>query len=156
MGWNGLCLQMSRQKKFSAALPGFEYSSSPSLSDYGQFRSRKLYDLQRASFTLRYSPGQSHDSPGPGRLNFGRYFITRRAPKWGTPALRTGHTHLVGENFQVTVSYPTGSFTPGRNAGLGAFLFAKGFESQAEQDGQVVLPLALTGATVVLIQDPVD
>ena len=94
--------------------------------------------------------------PGPGRLNFGRYFITRRAPKWGTPALSIGHTHLVGENFQVTVSYPTGSFTSGRNAGLGAFLVAKGFESQAEQDGQVVLPLALTGATFVLIRDPVD
>jgi hypothetical protein len=67
---------------------------------------------------------------------------------------------LLGENFQVIVSFPASSFTSGRNADLGAYLFAQGVESQAEQDGQVVLRMAPTDATVVLrkgdIQDPVD
>ena len=50
----------------------------------------------------------------------------------------------------MIVSFPAGSFTSGRNADLGAYLFAQGVESQAEQDGQVVLRMALTDATVVL------
>ena len=67
LGWNGLCLQMSRhvyrciqmsrQKKFSTTLLGFENGSSPSLNDCEKLSLRKLTDLQRASFTFRYSLG---------------------------------------------------------------------------------------------------
>lgn len=55
---------------------------------------------------------------------------------------------------------PAGSFTFGSDTDFGAFLCVQEVESQAAQDGQVVLTMALTDATVVLtkgdIQDPVD
>ena len=63
---------------------------------------------------------------------------------------------LLGENFQEIVSFPTGSFTFGRNTDLGAVPSAKEVESQAAQDGHIVLRMALTDTGVVLIQEPVD
>ena len=55
---------------------------------------------------------------------------------------------------------PAGAFTFGSDTDLGAFLCVQAVESQAAQDGRVVLCMALTDATVVLtkggIEDPVD
>ena len=55
---------------------------------------------------------------------------------------------------------PASSFTFGSDTDFGAFLGVQEVESQAAQDGQVLLCMALTDATVVLtngdIQDPVD
>ena len=55
---------------------------------------------------------------------------------------------------------PAGSFTFGSDTDWGAFLCVQAVESQAGQDGRVVLCMALTDATVVLtkgdIQDSVD
>ena len=62
----------------------------------------------------------------------------------------------LGERSQEIVSIPTGSFMFGRTTGFGALLSAQEVGSQAAQDGQVVLRMAMTDATVVLIQDPVD
>ena len=44
----------------------------------------------------------------------------------------------------------------GSTTGFGALLSAQETESQAAQDGQFVLRMAVTGAAVVLNQDPVD
>ena len=62
----------------------------------------------------------------------------------------------MGERSQEIVSIPTGSFTFGSTTGFGALLSAQEVGSQAAQDGQVVLRMAETDATVILIQDPVD
>ncbi len=58
--------------------------------------------------------------------------------------------------FGEIASFPSGSFTFGRNIDLGSFLCAYEVESHAAQDSQIVLRMDLTYATVVAIQEPVD
>ena len=58
---------------------------------------------------------------------------------------------LLGENFEEIVSFANGSFPSGSITGLGAFLSAQEVECQTVQDSQVVLRMAVTRATVVLI-----
>ncbi len=62
----------------------------------------------------------------------------------------------LGERSQEIVSIPTGSFMFGSTTGFGALLSAQEVGSQAAQDGEVELRMAVTDATVVPIQDPVD
>ena len=63
---------------------------------------------------------------------------------------------LLGENFEEIVSSPTDSVTFGSNTDFGALISAWEVESQAARDGQIVLRMAITRPTVVLILDPVD
>ena len=51
---------------------------------------------------------------------------------------------------------PAGSFTFGGTIGFGALLSAQEIGSQGAQDGQVVMCMAVTNATVGFIQDPLD
>ena len=74
----------------------------------------------------------------------------------GARELKQGNCILLGEYFQEIASFPTGSFTFGSNIDLGAVRAGYEVESHAAQDGQVVLRLDLTDATVVPIQEPVD
>ena len=62
----------------------------------------------------------------------------------------------MGENFEEIVSSPTVSVTFGSNTDFGALISAWEVESQAARDGQIVLRMAVTRPTVVLILDPVD
>ena len=70
--------------------------------------------------------------------------------------IRAGIHILLGENFEEIVSSPTGSVTFGSNTDFGTLISAWEVESQAARDGQLVLRLAFTRPTVVLIQDPVN
>ena len=62
----------------------------------------------------------------------------------------------MGENFEEIVSSPTGSVMFGSNTVFGALMSAWEAESQAARDEQIVLRMAITRPTVVLILDPVD
>lgn len=63
---------------------------------------------------------------------------------------------LLRENFEEIVSSPSGPVTFGSNTDFGALISACEVESQAARDGQIVLRMAVTRPTVVLILDPVD
>lgn len=62
----------------------------------------------------------------------------------------------LGELSQEIVSSPAGSFMFGSTTGFGALLSAQEVGSQAAQDGEVELRMAVTNATVGFIQDPLD
>ena len=74
----------------------------------------------------------------------------------GSRSLCQGNCLLLGENFREIGGISAGLVTFGSDTDVGAILSAKEVESLAAQDGQVVLRIDLTGATVVAMQETAD
>ncbi len=122
----------------------------------------QLTDVQRRSFGFRYSFGESHGFSGTEETQLISDTIIAQdlGPQGATLPEFQGIRILLGDNSREIGSFQTRSFTSGSDTDFGAFLSAKEVKGQTAQDGQVVLRMALTDATVVLTkgdtQDPVD
>ena len=66
--------------------------------------------------------------------------------RYGFTWVRQGNRILLGQNSPEMVSFPTGTVTFGRNAGLGTFLSASEVGSYSAQNGQVMLRMKALGA----------
>ena len=66
--------------------------------------------------------------------------------RYGFTWVRQGNRILLGKNSPEIVSFPTGTVTFGRNAGLGVFPSASEVGSYSAQNGQVMLRLKPLGA----------